>query len=320
MIAGPLDLTTLELTIDGVRGAHIPITSANPVNFHHAIRDPTGADAVTIDSLAFIRSGAPLVIVVPGSAGVGPNHLAHVHTLVGAGYSSCVIDPFGGRSVTSTVANQAQYSFAASAFDVLATLRTLVARTDVDPTRVAAQGHSRGGAAVIMAAARQLADAVVGPELAFAGVYAAYPWCGQQFERPSFGSTAVRAIVGDIDDWLSVVHVQAQIASMRAAHVNASMRIVRGAGHSFDRDTELAEVTDARVSPHAPIEYLADDGSMIDPYTGVADPARVDRDQFVDARRNGFGRLGAHMGSADPSQPALFRDDMLAFYRSTFGG
>ena len=36
------------------------------------------------------------------------------------GIAALVIDPFGARAVTSTVANQTQFSFAASAFDVLA--------------------------------------------------------------------------------------------------------------------------------------------------------------------------------------------------------
>ena len=74
----------------------------------------------------------PVVIVVPGSLGVAPSHLRHAQTFVELGMAACVIDPFGRRGVTSTVSNQAQYSFAASAYDVLATVRTLAAMPEID--------------------------------------------------------------------------------------------------------------------------------------------------------------------------------------------
>ena len=81
---------------------------------------------ITIDGQLFLPSGAsgagrlPLVIVVPGSLGVAPVHLTHAETLTSAGLAAFVLDPFGARGVTSTVSNQTQYSFAASAYDVLA--------------------------------------------------------------------------------------------------------------------------------------------------------------------------------------------------------
>ena len=46
--------------------------------------------------------------------------------------------------------------------------------------------------------------------------------------------------------------------------------------------------------------------------------SRTDLDQFRAAVANGFGQRGAHMGSTDPEQPALFRADMLAFHAATF--
>ncbi len=274
---------------------------------------------MSIAARLLLRDGAPTVIIVPGSAGVGPNHVAHAVTLSAAGWSVCLVDPFGGRSVVSTVANQAQYSFAASAYDVLAAFRTIAELPGVDATRVSAQGHSRGGAAVIVAASRQLADAVVGPSMALAGVYAAYPWCGQQFARPDVGRTKVRAIIGDRDDWCSVIQAQGCIHALAAAGADATVRVVPGAGHSFDREQAYHAIPEARVSPHAPTELLADDGSMIDPYTGLPDPQRTDLDQFRTAVAQGFGQKGAHMGSLDPGQPALFREDMLAFHRAVFG-
>lgn len=303
----------------GITGEDLAITSAGPRNHHQAITDPGGCEPVTIDAKLFLPDTdrpAPTVIIVPGSLGVGPNHEQHAETLVSEGYAVCVVDPFGPRAVTSTVANQTHYSFAASSFDVLATLRALDRRPEIDADRIAAQGHSRGGSAVMIAACRRFADPIVGPGVGLAAAFAVYPWCGQQFLDPSIGTTSMRAIIGDLDEWCSVQQVQAQVQAMRAAGGDASIRIVRGAHHSFDRDEDVYTIEEASVAPWAPTTMLADDGSMIMPHVGEPDPGLVDHDVFVAAVEAGFGRRGAAIGGTG-DQPDLFRADMLDFYART---
>ncbi len=260
----------------------------------------------------------PAVIIVPGSLGVGPNHEAHAATLIESGYVVCVVDPFGPRAVSSTVGDQTQYSFAASAWDVLATLRVLRARPEVDPGRIAAQGHSRGGSAVTIASCRRFADPIGGADLTLTATYAVYPWCGQQFVDPSVGTTVVRAIIGDLDEWCSVQQVQAQIHAMALTGGDATMRIVHGAHHSFDRLEAVHTVEEASVAPGAPTTMLSDDGAMIPPGADRPDPEAVDGDIFRAAVAAGFGRLGAAIGGA-ADQPNLFRRDMLDFYARTIG-
>ena len=293
------------------------IPTADPVNVHEAMSASGPARRLEIDALLTLPAASapvPAVVVVPGSAGVSDNHVAHAAALTAQGYAVCLVDPFGARAVESTVANQAQYSFAASAYDVVATLAVLSSDPRIAADRIAAQGHSRGGSAVLMAAMRPFVTAIAG-DVAFAGVYAAYPWCGQQFLRPDVGATVVRAIIGDQDEWCSVMAVQAQVHAIELAGGAASLRIVPGAHHSFDRDEPVHELPEARVSPHAPIEWLADDGAMIDPRTGTADPARTDLDQFRAAVSGGFGQRGARLGSAG-DQAELFRADLHAFHAS----
>jgi len=301
----------------GLEGTPLTTPSANPRNHHQAIADPGGCPAVGIDAKLFVppdRGGpVPAVIIVPGSLGVGPNHEMHAETLVGAGFAVCVIDPFGPRSVVSTVANQTHYSFAASAFDVLAAWRVLSDHPAIDSGRIAAQGHSRGGSAVITAACRRFADPIVGAGNGLVAVYAVYPWCGQQFRDPSIGSTRVRAIIGDRDEWCSVQEAQAQINAMRAAGGDAEIRIVPGAAHSFDRYEAVHTLDDASVAPNAPTTMLADDGAMVLPGSGQPDPGLTDRDGFMAAIAAGYGVRGAAIGGTD-GQPELFRDDMLRFH------
>jgi dienelactone hydrolase len=308
----------------GVTGRVLAVPSASPRNYYQALSAPAEMPRVTLDGQLFLPAGAPgrgrlpLVIVVPGSLGVAPSHLAHAETLVGAGLAAFVLDPFGARGVTSTVANQTQYSFAASAWDVLAAWTVLAALPEVDPARVGAQGHSRGGSAVLTAATRRFADAVVGPGRGLSAVLAAYPWSGHQFLEPDVGTTGIRILMGDRDDWCSVQQVQGHVQAIRLRGGAVSLRLFPGAAHSFDRGTPIVRVAEAAVAPGAPTTYIADDGACIHPVTGRADPTLTDRDVAVYGLKAGYGVKGASLGSREGEADA-FRDDMLAFWTTTLG-
>ena len=125
--------------------------------------------------------------------------------------------------------------------------------------------------------------------------------------------------MGDADEWCSPMQVQGHLQAIRLAGGRASLRLVGGAHHSFDRGTAIADVANASVSPAAPTAYLADDGSFIHPLQDRPDPALTDRDLMVYGLKAGFGRKGAKIGSHD-GEAALFRDDMLAFWRRVLRG
>lgn len=315
----PVRFCDETVRLGGIVGENVVVATANPRNYHEAVLDPAGCESVPIDGKLFLPSNQPgqsAVIMVPGSLGVGPNHRAHTETLVHAGFAVLVLDPFGARAVESTVANQTPYSFAANAFDVLAALQLLDAHPLIDADRIHAQGHSRGGAAVLTAASRRFADPIVGPDAGLAAVYAAYPWCGHQFLDPDAGRTRVRAILAETDEWCSVQQAQAHVHAMAVAGADATCRVVAGAAHSFDRLEPVHELAEAVVAPQAPTVHLADDGAMIDPTTNRPDPELVDLEMFLAAAKAGFARYGASIGGVD-DQPEVFRDDMLAFHTAT---
>ena len=303
---------------DGVVGETVDIPSASPVNFFQAISTPPDMPKLTVDGKLFLPQRAawpaPAVIVLPGSLGVAPSHLMHAETICGLGFASFVLDSFGARSVTSTVANQTQFSFAASAYDALAAYRVLGERPEIDSERIGLQGHSRGGSAGLTAATRCFADAVVGPDRGFAGVLAAYPWSGQQFLNPAVGRTEIHVLMGDADEWCSPAQVQAHCQAIRLAGGTATLRLVGGAQHSFDRGTPIENIPEAKVSPAAPTTYLADDGAMIHPLAEAPDASLVDRDVMVYVLKAGFGRIGARIGSR-PGEAELFRNDMVSFWQ-----
>ncbi len=307
-----------DFSLAGVTGESIVFESANPKNYFEAINNPKDCERIHITGKLFVAARnhlSPVVIIVPGSLGVGENHLEHAETIVSAGLAAFVLDPFTNRQVESTVANQTPFSFAASAFDVLMALQVVAGHPAIDADRISAQGHSRGGSAVLMSCMHQFSGPIIGEMCSFQGVYAVYPWCGHQFLRPSVGVTRVRAILGERDDWLSVQQVQSQIQAIGLTGGDASIRIVEGASHSFDRNEEVHKIHEASVAPEALTVYVDIDGAMIHPVTGEPDPLATDRTHFMAAIEGGFGRRGAHMGGFG-SQPAIFREDMLQFHKS----
>jgi dienelactone hydrolase len=308
---------------NGATARHLDIPSASPRNYHQVVSAPAAMPPTVIDGKLLLPPGPPaaggwpLVIVVPGSLGIAASHLAHAETLTGAGLAAFVLDPFGARGITSTVTNQTQYSFAASAYDVLAAWKVLSALPEIDARRVGAQGHSRGGSAVLTAATRRFADAVVGRGRGLAAVLAAYPWSGHQFLDPAVGVTRIRVLMGDRDDWCSVQQVQGHVQAIRLTGGAVSLRLFGGAAHSFDRGTPVVRVEDAAVAPGAPTTYLGDDGACIHPLTGRADPALTDRDVAVYALKAGYGVRGASLGSRE-AEATEFRDDILGFWTTVF--
>jgi dienelactone hydrolase len=307
---------------NGSLGEHVVIPSASPRNYHEAISAGASLPRVVIDGKLFLppraRGPAPLVIVVPGSLSVAPIHLRHAETFTEMGIAAFVLDPFGGRGVVSTVANQTQFSFAASAWDVLAAVKVLVARPEIDASRVGLQGHSRGGTAALSAVMRPLRASVLG-DFRVRAVLAAYPWCGHQFLDPDVGGADVRVLIGDRDEWVSAQQAQGYVQAIRLRGGRASIRIFAGAGHSFDRDEPIHRIPDAAVSPGAPTAYIAADGAFIHPTGEKPDAGLVDRDIAVYALKAGYGVRGATIGSAD-DQAARFRDDMMAFFERTLRG
>jgi len=311
---------------NGSKGQNFEIPTANPLNYFHVISRSAELPGLSIDGKLFLPPADqrkadgkfPLVMVVPGSLGVAASHLAHAEAVSDDGFAAFVLDSFGARDVTSTVANQTQFSFAASAYDVLAAWKVLSAHPEIDASRIGAQGHSRGGSAVLTAATRRFADAVVGDGAGFRSVLAAYPWSGHQFLDPSVDETEIRIIMGDADEWCSPMQVQGHCQAIRLSGGKVTMRLIGGAQHSFDRGTGIENVADASVSPAAPTIYIGNDGAFIHPLGGVADSKLVDRDLMIYALKAGYGRKGAKIGSRD-GEAELFKADMLAFWRRTLG-
>ena len=297
---------------NGLSGSSIRIATGNPLNFFQAISEPESVKTVEIWAQLFQPSSekTSLVIVVPGSFGLSESHILKARLLTDAGIAVCLIDPFGERGVQSTVSNQAQYSFAASAMDILCAVDFLSTIDGIDPDRIGIQGHSRGGSAALLAATMQKFTDYTKP---IAGVYAAYPWCGLQFTDPSVGETKIRSIIGDQDEWCSVQQVQGFTQALKLAGAESSIKIVAGAHHGFDRSSPVELASDASVAPGAPTIYIKENGIYIHPIFGESGRETNERDLMLYGIEAGYGNLGARIGTSERLAD-VFHEDMMQFW------
>src|SRR3546814_8454541 len=116
------------------------------------IQGETGP-AVTLNAQIFLpgrrEKELPAIIMVTGSGNIGTHHLAEAAALNSAGEAVLLIDPCRARGIADTIADQGRLTWVASTYDVLAAVRYLQSRGDIDPARIGALGGSRGGTAEI---------------------------------------------------------------------------------------------------------------------------------------------------------------------------
>ncbi|MBN8846528.1 MULTISPECIES: prolyl oligopeptidase family serine peptidase [unclassified Sphingomonas] len=302
---------------NGVRGELVNFDSHSPVDWGPALRGNLGP-AVRLDAQFFRPPGAigkvPVTIIVPGSGNLGTHHLAEASALVGKGIAVLVIDPFHGRGIVDTIADQGRLSWTSSAYDVLAAVKYLRGRADVDPARIGALGGSRGGTAVMMAASAPFSDAILGQGHGLLAVVAGYPWCGTQFESARLArGAALLVLQGDHDDWVSLQQCQDAVHAMIVSKQNAAMHIIAGAYHAFDRaDVPPTRIADAVTSTTFPTVYMDDAGTYIDLRTGKPNPALRPAQLTEYAISGGFVRKGVTIGSR-PGDAAEFMGEMVSF-------
>jgi dienelactone hydrolase len=284
----PFNERTITLE-NGLVGRAISFTSANSRQYADIVqRRPM--PTVTLHAKLFEPRGvakAPAVIVTPGSGGPNPSTLVPARALTDSGIAVLPVDPFGGRGVRDTIAAQDPFSFAASTWDVFAAMLALEREPGIGATRIGAMGYSRGGVAVLQAALRPLAEAVLGP------------------------GRGLRAVVADADNWVSPIQCQACFSAMKPRDPAVTFRLVRDASHGFGYANPMREIPQALHALNAPIVHLDARGVAIDRWTGDAMPGADDR--AIAAMMKTFLGRGVRAGTKD-DQMADFVRDLVGFY------
>lgn len=305
---------------NGVRGLPVKVPSRTPTDFGEAMQGGLGSSvALTAQLFLPVSAGKrlPVVVIMPGSGGVGPHHLEQAGALSAAGIAVLLVDPFYARGIGDTIADQGRLPWAASAYDVLAALTYLQSRPEIDPKRIGAAGSSRGGTAVMMAAAAPFSNAVVRHKQGLKAVVAGYPWCGTQFRSARLARGASLLLMqGDRDDWVSVQQCQDAVHAMSVAGSDATMKIFPGGFHAFDRTgVPPTRIESAVTSTIFPTVYMDDAGRYFDLRTGQVNPALTASDFVRQSISGGFLRKGVTIGTTG-TQAQDYVQEMVKFFAS----
>jgi dienelactone hydrolase len=180
----------------------------------------------------------PAVLLVHGSGGVhGATH-QWATRLTRLGVATFVMDSFTGRGIRDTVEDQSQVSALAMIVDAYRALALLASHPQIDPTRIAIMGFSKGGVVSLYAALTRF-QRLHGPAHGeFAAYLPFYPFCNYTFlDSDQISSRPVRMFHGANDDYTPVASCRALVEQWQQAGKDVHLTVYPGAHHGFDVST-----------------------------------------------------------------------------------
>src|SRR5262249_30875362 len=122
------------------------------------LKGDTEAPAVAVSGQLRVARGngrLPVVVLIHGSGGMGPNIEMWAKEFNAVGISTFAIDGFTGRGLTQTSSNQALLGRLNFILDIYRGLDVMAKHPRVDPQRVVLMGFSRGGQAALYASLKR---------------------------------------------------------------------------------------------------------------------------------------------------------------------
>jgi dienelactone hydrolase len=197
-----------------------------------------GGKAVNVTGEFRIAQGSgklPVVILIHGSGGMGPNVESWARALNAMGISTFALDGFTGRGLTSVNTDQALLGRLAFTLDAYRALEMLAKHPRVDPARIGLMGFSRGGQGVLFASLKRFHQAWNKSGAEFAAYIPFYPDCMTGYiSDTEIADKPVRIFHGTPDDYNPVTACKRYVERLRAAGRDVQLTEYPNAQHGFD--------------------------------------------------------------------------------------
>jgi len=194
--------------------------------------------AVTVAGEFRIAQGTgrlPVVVMMHGSSGVGPNIEPWSHQFNAMGISTFVIDGFSGRGLTAVGPNQALLGRLNFILDIYRALDILAHHPRVDPERIVLMGFSRGGQAALNASLTRFHKLWNKSGVQFAAYIPFYPDCSTTYAGDTeVAGVPIRIFHGTPDDYNPVASCKAYVARLKSAGVDVVLTEYPDSPHGFD--------------------------------------------------------------------------------------
>lgn len=215
-----------------------PIPSLTLSDSQFLTGDSAGATPVTVSGEFRVAQGEgrlPVVVLMHGSSGIGPNIEMWARLLNAQGISTFAVDGFTGRGLVSTSADQARLGRLNLIIDLYRSLEILAKHPRVDPQRIVLMGFSRGGQAAFYASLARFHTLWNRSGAEFAGYIPFYPDCATRYiDDLKPVAKPIHLIHGAADDYNPLRTCAAQAERLQKAGVNVTLTSYPDAHHGFD--------------------------------------------------------------------------------------
>lgn len=207
----------------------------------------------------------PVVILMHGSGGIGPNVETWTRQFNAMGISTFAIDGFTGRGMTAVNTNQALLGRLAFVLDIYRALDILAKHPRVDPSRVILMGFSRGGQAVLYASLTRFQKLWNTSGIEPAAYIPFYPDCMTTYIGDTdVAAKPIRIFHGAPDDYNPVASCRDYLARLKEAGRDVTITEYPDAQHGFDTPFPIGSIvaTEAQTVRNCRIRE-ADGGALL---------------------------------------------------------
>jgi dienelactone hydrolase len=194
--------------------------------------------AVTVTGEFRIAQGSgklPVVILLHGSGGMGPNVESWARDLNAMGISTFALDGFTGRGLTSVNTDQALLGRLAFTLDAYRALDMLAKHPRVDSARIGLMGFSRGGQGALFASLKRFHQMWNKSGAEFAAYIPFYPDCMTTYiSDTELAEKPIRIFHGTPDNYNPVASCKRYVERLRAAGRDVQLTEYPKAQHGFD--------------------------------------------------------------------------------------
>jgi dienelactone hydrolase len=214
-----------------------PIPSLTISDQQFLTGDATGKQ-VTVPGEFRIAQGSgrlPVVVLIHGSGGMGPNIEYWAREINAMGISTFALDGFTGRGLMSVVTDQALLGRLNFILDAYRALDILATHPRVDPSRIALMGFSRGGQATLFASLKRFHQMWNKSSIDFAAYIPFYPDCMTTYiSDTDVADKPIRIFHGTPDDYNPVTPCKRFAERLRGAGRDVILTEYPNAWHAFD--------------------------------------------------------------------------------------
>jgi dienelactone hydrolase len=176
----------------------------------------------------------PVVVLVHGSGGMGPNVEMWARDFNAIGVSTFALDGFTGRGLTSVNMDQARLGRLAFTLDAYRALEMLANHPRVDAARIILMGFSRGGQGTLFASLKRFHQMWNKSGAEFAAYIPFYPDCSTTYMSDTESDKPIRIFHGTPDDYNPVSTCKKYVERLVAAGRDVVLTEYPNAQHGFD--------------------------------------------------------------------------------------